>query len=134
MELYDGFDSIAKLRCSPNGLGQAPRMKVGIDGDVVTEALLGTEQRLQLDLLHMPFDPRAALDPCNGFKNLVVVEHVEGSRDLRLLLQDRELRRAVDDREILPVLGHDAVDRRTPVRKRQDADDLGKVGVGGRPN
>ena len=56
MELHDGFNSIAEFRVSPDGIGQTPCVEVGIDRYVVAEALGGTEQRLQLDLLNMPFN------------------------------------------------------------------------------
>ena len=106
-------------------------MEVGVDRHVVPEPLGRPEQRFQLDLLDRPFAAVAAIDRADGLENLVGLKWGECLSDLRLLPDESEIGRIVDDLKVVPEVADDALDRRPAIRQGQRAHNLGKVRVGG---
>ena len=105
-------------------------MKVGIDRHVVAKALGCGEEGFQFDLLDGSLVCLAALSFTYRRENLVVAEWGEPLRDLRLLLQKREVCGVVDDLEIVPKLSNGRLHRASAVRQRQHAYHLGEIRVG----
>ncbi len=131
VELDDRLDARAPVGPAPHGVRQPARVEVLVDGHVVAEALGGGEDRLELDLLHGPLGPRgAALQVIDRREDLVVGERRERRDHRRLPLHEREARRVVDDRQVVPELPHRRLHRRPPLRQRQHADHLREPGVG----
>jgi hypothetical protein len=134
VELDNGLDTVGAGGATPSVVGQAPRVKVGIDGDVITESLRGSEQRIQLDLLHRSLVGLSSPAGMDCVKHLLVRKLRQLLRHLYFLLHEGEPGGVLDDVEIIPKLGDDALHGCLPVRQRQHCHHLREVGVRGCAN
>ena len=111
-------------------LRESPRVEIGVNGYVVTEAFRYRQHGLDLNPLDGPIADRPSLAAANRLQHIIVVESVKALRDLRLLLDEREAEEVVYDHQVTPQLRHNAVDRSSLVGDRQGTYQKREVRVG----